>query len=107
MEWRENDSVYRCINKPWPTEAAACCSSSSFGLDFKPNGAKPAAIAPEVTTNTSMPRDFALATASTRRSTELLSRPAPALPVSDDDPTLTTMRFARVTSLRIVFTPIL
>src|SRR6478609_2420059 len=86
---------------PWPTEAAACCAGSALGRFFSPSGASPAAIAPEETSTTSAPRALSPASTSTRSRTRPGSMP-PAAVVREEDPTLTTIRFAPVTSVRVV-----
>ena len=75
----------------------------SCGRVVSPSGDKPAAIAPEETTITSLPSFLRIATASTRVETAALSSPAPSLPVSDEEPILMTIRRAFVTASRITF----
>src|SRR6185437_7720327 len=71
--------------------AQACICSSGFGRSVKPSRATPRAIAPELTTRTSMPRLRSAATCSTRPQ----SRPSATLPserMMTFVPSLTTMR---------------
>src|SRR3954454_22077415 len=87
------------MSRPWPTEAAACWVARSRGRLVRPSGAKPAAIAPEETRTTSRPdvRAAAITSASPSTAAESIS---PAASVSDDDPTLTTIRRASTTAVR-------
>ena len=94
------------MSRPCPTDAAACCVAKSVGRTFNPNGASPAAMAPDETTQTSAPRARAAATTLTNFSTDAGSNCAPALPVSEEEPILITMRFAVVMSLRITSPPL-
>ena len=64
----------------------------SFGRVAKPSGAKPAAIAPEETTNTSLPDFFNAATTSTSASTAFGSNCPPDFPVSEEEPIFITIR---------------
>src|SRR5690606_35680784 len=64
-------------------------------------GARPAAIAPEETSTSSVPRARASASTSTRPLTRSGSMP-PAAVVREEDPTLTTTRRAAVTTSRSV-----
>ena len=89
---RWKDWVYFAINKPCPTEAAACCRVNSAGLAVNLRGAKPAAIAPEETNITSAPSTFNLAKLFTKASTAAGSRFSPAWPVKVEEPTFTTTR---------------
>src|SRR3954468_15831701 len=87
------------MSKPWPTEAAACWVARSRGRLVRPSGAKPAAMAPDETRTTSRPdvRAAAITSASPSTAAESIW---PAASVSDDDPTLTTIRRASTTAVR-------
>ena len=98
--------MYLAINKPCPTDAAACCVARSLGRVDKPRGAKPAAIAPDETTRTSAPRDFKSATTLTIFSTDESSRAEPAAPVRDEEPIFMTTRLAFVTASRLIAHPL-
>src|SRR3954469_11792429 len=71
-----------------------------------PRGASPAAMAPEDTSTTWLPAADRAARASTRASSRPGSSPPTAV-VNDDEPTLTTIRFAAATAWRACDTPLL
>ena len=91
--------MYLCINRPWPTDAAACCRAKSFGRVGNLSGASPVAIAPDETTKTSAPDFRNVATASTNKSTNLVCRDAPSGPVKEDEPILRITRPALLISV--------
>ncbi|MEZ0096100.1 hypothetical protein ABH925_007307, partial [Streptacidiphilus sp. EB129] len=99
--YRANDAVYRATNNPCPTLAAACCRARSRGRDNNPNGARPAAIAPDDTSTISRPGTLVRASTSTNASTRSASNPPDAV-VNEEEPTLTTIRRAFSTSSRRV-----
>src|ERR1700761_4470627 len=79
------------MSRPWPTEAAACWVARSFGRFFRPSGAMPVAIAPEETSSTWWPL-WVLAAMASVSAAMRSSSIAPFFVVSDEDPTLTTVR---------------
>ena len=87
---RPNAASYRAINRPCPTAAVACWVATSAGRSSKPNGPKPAAIAPEETSTTRAPISRTCANAAARASSLSGSR-CPLGWVRELDPTLTTI----------------
>src|SRR6201996_6973523 len=79
------------MSRPWPTEAAACWVARSFGRFFRPSGAMPVAIAPEETRRTWWPLWVRAQMASVSAAMRASSI-APLFVVSDEEPTLTTVR---------------
>src|SRR3954468_21936135 len=85
------------MSRPCPTLAAACCVARSRGRRLSPSGLSPAAIAPDDTSTTCLPALTRSEIASTSASQRCTS-PPPAGLASDDEPTLTTSRFALATT---------
>src|ERR1017187_6591789 len=77
-----------------PTAAAACFFANSLGLFFQPNSPIPAAIAPELTSTTSVPALRMAASSPANRAMRARSRSPPSL-VRRLVPTLTTRRLIR------------
>src|SRR5919112_1953240 len=96
---RPKAAVYRATSRPCPTLAAACWVARSRGRRSSPSGSSPAAMEPEDTRTTSVPRSRCAANASTRASS-WASSIIPSGVVRELDPTLTTTRTAAGRSAR-------
>jgi len=83
----------------WPMAATACFSGMVLGRSLRPSLPRPAAMAPELTSTSSLPPLTAEATSSTSRETFPASM-APDSSVRLDEPTFTTIRLASLSRSR-------
>src|SRR5579875_3247465 len=120
MRWTANARAYARTRRLWPTLAAACWVARSRGRLTRPSGPSPAAIAPDETITQWAPRLTRSATAAASAAMFSSRRPLaeppgwssaaaePALAagyeVTDEEPILTTMVCAAVTSGRVPLT---